>query len=114
MLESIIKKIESTEKKELKKLEKYRASLHKQQQQEQFRMKNLLEDRKANLKMQILRKRELLEKLTIRQVQKEIQDVLGIAGSHGKEKVTIVLGAKVMSRTFHGIYYSCEVYRFFP
>ena len=54
-------------------------------------MKNLLEDRKANLKMQILRKRELLEKLTIRQVQKEIQDVLGIAGSHVKEKVTIVL-----------------------
>lgn len=90
MLESIIKKIESTEKKELKKLEKYRASLQKQQQQEQFRMKNLLEERKVNLKMQILRKRELLEKLTIRQVQKEIQEVLGIAGSQVEGKVIIV------------------------
>lgn len=90
MLESIIKKIESTEKKELKKLEKYRASLQKQQQQEQFRRKNLLEERKVNLKMQILRKRELLEKLTIRQVQKEIQEVLGIAGSQVEGKVIIV------------------------
>lgn len=79
VVDSIIKKIESSEKKEKRKVEKLANVLQKQREQEAARLYNLLVERKERLKLQILRKRELLETVTLRNVQDEIERELGFS-----------------------------------
>lgn len=60
MLEGMIKKIESTERKEKKKIEKLTNTLKKQQDAERTRLSTLLQERKEKLRTEVQRSSLLL------------------------------------------------------
>jgi len=78
LLDSMIKKIDANERKEKKKQDRLMTTLQKQKDQESMRLRSLLNERKSRLKLQILRKRELLEEITLHEIQKEIENELGL------------------------------------
>lgn len=79
IVDMLVRKIEIHERKERRKIEKLAATLKKQQDQEMTRLNGLLTERKDRLKIEILRKRELIEEVMLREVHMDIEEELGLS-----------------------------------
>ncbi|XP_047143323.1 nucleosome-remodeling factor subunit BPTF isoform X2 [Hydra vulgaris] len=72
VLDGIVRKIEVQERKEKRKHEKLMSIINKQRAQEFARLQSNLMIKRNNLRLEVMRKREILEELLIQEVEKEL------------------------------------------